>query len=78
MTYTSPAGFHRHKCDDCGAVFEHANAADGQTARESISKHRCPNCGVRIFIIEYHGEFAPDFTTNREASCTGSKTPTAH
>lgn len=38
--YESPDGFHRHKCDKCGHVWEHSDKCRGQE-----EPHICANCG---------------------------------
>jgi hypothetical protein len=36
--YSSPAGSHRHKCYECGTIWEHSDACHGDR-----SAHDCPN-----------------------------------
>ena len=75
--YTSPEGFHRHGCKGCGAIYEHADAVVPITSlRDVIRKHGCPNCGA-VALTDYSGEFAPDYTTQENARCTGLGTAPA-
>lgn len=53
VPYESPHGFHRHKCDKCGYVWEHANTCVNNTAL-----HTCPGCGTEEWYW-YKGPEAP-------------------
>ena len=55
--YVSPQGSHRHKCDNCGYIWEHSNFCRGDT-----KAHTCPNpdCGKQKWY-QYSGSDAPIF-----------------
>ena len=40
LLFASAPGNHRHKCCECGQVWEHADAYGG-----SLEAHTCPTCG---------------------------------
>jgi len=40
LWYASAPGNHRHKCCDCGTVWEHSDDHAG-----SLESHTCPKCG---------------------------------
>lgn len=68
--YVSPAGFHRHECQDCGCVWEHRNPDDLNKAacKDKIGGgHKCPDCGVGPETFWYEGPAAPKFTTFPQA-----------
>lgn len=48
--YASPTGFHRHKCDDCGHIWEHKDSCAGNE-----SAHTCI-CGKE----EWYKYFGPE------------------
>ncbi len=52
-TYQSPTGFHTHKCDDCGHVWEHSDKCRG-----IIKHHLCPECKTMQWA-QYNGPKAP-------------------
>ncbi len=44
--YASPAGWHRHKCEKCDLVYEHADLNDAShNVAWPDNPHACPNCG---------------------------------
>lgn len=58
---------HRHKCPQCGVVWEHPDAAAGDTRA-----HRCPDCGAPSWYL-YEGNLptkyphpAPTFAGPRD------------
>lgn len=56
--YESPSGFHRHKCGNCGHVWEHSDSCHGQK-----EPHICTNCH-NIEGWRYFGPEAPVEKTN--------------
>jgi hypothetical protein len=38
-----PTGYHRHRCQFCGLVWEHANACD-RSHNAVPGSHECPGC----------------------------------
>ena len=56
-SYKSPEGHHRHKCQDCGTVWEHSDRMAGNEAA-----HHCPSCKVELEggWFRYEGPEAPD------------------
>lgn len=62
--YTSPAGCHRHKCDRCGYVWEHADACRGD-----VEAHRCPGCeSLDLPAFQYHGPDEPEGRANKKGA----------
>lgn len=53
--YASPPGRHRHACDACRTVWEHAN-----NCRPTSTAHKCPVCG-NTEVFRYEGPVRPDF-----------------
>ncbi len=54
--YESPVGFHRHKCDNCGQIWEHSNSCAGNE-----HAHTCTTCGHKNWE-RYKGPDAPIMT----------------
>ena len=63
--YQSPEGFHRHQCEGCGFIWEHAEPVVFGTAR--VEDHRCPGCGKEEWF-KYRGGSPPEATTQPERS----------
>lgn len=57
--YTSPAGYHRHKCEKCGCVWEHIDRA----SMYAENAHDCPACGAANHRFKYDGPAAPEHPT---------------
>jgi hypothetical protein len=38
--YSSPEGYHRHKCDSCAFIWEHCDSM-----ANNDDAHKCPKCG---------------------------------
>ncbi len=55
---------HKHKCDNCDAVWEHADSCGGfltlLSDAEVSAAHTCPNCG-EYQSWKYHGDDAVTF-----------------
>ncbi len=54
--YYDAGGFHRHKCPDCGCVWNHPDGSDGD--------HECPKC-FAYMTVKYYGPKAPDVQWRR-------------
>lgn len=40
-------GSHKHKCGECGVIWEHADPRPGEfTEAEYAARHACPQCGI--------------------------------
>jgi len=50
---------HKHKCDECGCVWEHERPADG----EGKGAHNCPKCSVPQGM-RYDGPEPAEFTNH--------------
>lgn len=49
--------YHKHKCDNCGFVWEHSDAW-----KENVPAHTCTKCS-HIQSSKYHGDEKPAETT---------------
>jgi hypothetical protein len=63
--YTSPLGYHRHLCPECGTVWEHRDGGpDKARCGGPAATHDCPKPGCYSFdVFQYRGPRAPDYTT---------------
>lgn len=48
---------HKHRCDECGCVWEHEMPQGG------VGAHDCPRCGVEI-CEKYYGPEPAEFTNH--------------
>lgn len=53
MPYVSPEGYHRHKCNNCGHIWEHSDCMAGDD-----DAHKCTKCGEEQWE-KYKGNSIP-------------------
>ena len=58
--YHDPAGWHRHKCRQCGLIWSHEDAVAAMPKPARVAAHNCPGCRTHNEGYLYRGPSEPD------------------